>query len=65
MVVILKRDPDKAQVESLMHWLESKGIDVHTTVGKNQTILGLVGDTIHHVLNSFSKVIQNPSLPSF
>lgn len=47
MVVILKKNPDKSQVESLMTWLKGKGIDVHTTVGKNQTILGLVGDTVH------------------
>ncbi len=45
MIVILKRDPDKAQLRSLMTWLESKGVSVHTTVGAQQTILGLVGDT--------------------
>ena len=28
-----------------MTWLESKGVSVHTTVGAQQTILGLVGDT--------------------
>lgn len=47
MVVILKKNPDKSQVESLMTWLKGKGIEVHTTVGMNQTILGLVGDTVH------------------
>ena len=45
MVVILKRDPDKAQLDSLMAWLSDKGINVHTSVGQSQTILGLVGDT--------------------
>ena len=45
MVVILKQNPDKAQLKSLMTWLESKGVSVHTTVGAQQTILGLVGDT--------------------
>ena len=45
MVVILKRNPDKTQLKSLMSWLESKGISVQTTVGASQTILGLVGDT--------------------
>ncbi len=45
MVVILKQNPDKAQLRSLMTWLESKGVSVHTTVGAQQTILGLVGDT--------------------
>ena len=45
MVVILKRDPDQAQLDSLMAWLSDKGINVHTSVGQSQTILGLVGDT--------------------
>ena len=45
MVVILRQNPDKTQLRSLMTWLESKGVSVHTTVGAQQTILGLVGDT--------------------
>ena len=45
MVVILKPNPDKSQLKGLMTWLESKGVSVHTTVGAQQTILGLVGDT--------------------
>lgn len=45
MVVILKPNPDKGQLKSLMTWLESRGVSVHTTVGAQQTILGLVGDT--------------------
>ena len=47
MVVILKNDHDKSQLNNLVSWLSSKGIDVHTTVGATQTILGLVGDTTH------------------
>ncbi len=47
MVVILKNNPDQAQLDNLMVWLKNKGIDVHTTVGQQQTILGLVGDTTH------------------
>ncbi len=45
MVVILKRDPNEAQLQSLISWLEGKGIEIHPTVGVHQTILGLVGDT--------------------
>ena len=45
MIVILRQNPDKTQLRGLMTWLESKGISVHTTVGAQQTILGLVGDT--------------------
>lgn len=45
MIVILKPNPDKNQLRGLMTWLEAKGIGVRTTVGAQQTILGLVGDT--------------------
>ena len=47
MVVILKNDHDKQQLDNLVSWLSGKGISVHTTVGATQTILGLVGDTSH------------------
>ncbi len=47
MIVLLKPNPDKAQLDSLIQWLESKGVEIHPTVGKTQTILGLVGDTSH------------------
>lgn len=45
MIVILKRDPQREQLESLMTWLQDKGISIHTSVGAQNTILGLVGDT--------------------
>ena len=45
MIVILKKDHDDRQLERLVNWLENMNIEVHKTVGKRQTILGLVGDT--------------------
>ena len=45
MIVILKNNPNQDQMDSLMHWLEDKGITIHTSVGASNTILGLVGDT--------------------
>lgn len=45
MVVILKQNPDKLQLESLISWLNDKGVQVHTSVGTSRIILGLVGDT--------------------
>ncbi len=45
MIVILKRDPQQEQLDSLMHWLQDKGVTIHTSVGAQNTILGLVGDT--------------------
>ncbi|NLW65794.1 MAG: 3-deoxy-7-phosphoheptulonate synthase [Clostridiales bacterium] len=45
MIVILKQNPNQAQVNNFIGWLHEKGIEVHTSVGISQTILGLVGDT--------------------
>lgn len=45
MIVILKKDPDREQLESLIGWLRSQGIEVHASVGTSRMILGLVGDT--------------------
>lgn len=45
MVVILKENPNEKQLENLISWLKSLGIDIHFSQGKNHTILGLVGDT--------------------
>ena len=45
MIIILKSNPDKEQLEGLTSWLESQGVSVHPTVGASQTVLGLVGDT--------------------
>ena len=45
MIVVLKKNHDKNQLNNLMSWLESRNISVHPTHGKMHTILGLVGDT--------------------
>ena len=45
MIVVLKQNANSAQLESLITWLESKNITVHSSVGQAHTILGLVGDT--------------------
>ncbi|NCB74280.1 MAG: 3-deoxy-7-phosphoheptulonate synthase [Clostridia bacterium] len=45
MVIILKNNPDKAQLSNLMGWLEQKGIRIQETTGVSRSILGLVGDT--------------------
>lgn len=45
MIVILKENPNKAQLDSLVDWLSEKKIEVHRSVGTSRTILGLVGDT--------------------
>lgn len=45
MIVVLKPNPDKQQLENLKKWLESKDITIHTSVGDSRMILGLIGDT--------------------
>ncbi len=45
MIVILKPNPNREQLESLIAWLEGKGIQIHTSLGTSRMILGLVGDT--------------------
>ena len=45
MIVILKSNPNREQLESLISWLQEKGITIHTSIGQSHTILGLVGDT--------------------
>ena len=45
MIVVLKQNPNQAQLESLIAWLEEKQISVNKSVGTSHTILGLVGDT--------------------
>ena len=45
MIVILKKDPDKVQLDRLISWLEKRGLGVHTSVGHSETVLGLIGDT--------------------
>ena len=45
MIVILKPNPNQAQLDSLIAWLEEKQIQIHKSVGTSRTILGLVGDT--------------------
>ena len=45
MVVLLKKNADEKQLENLVAWLASLGIDVHKSEGENETVLGLIGDT--------------------
>lgn len=45
MVIVLKPGVNRQQVDKLIGWLRSQNVDVHTSVGVYQTILGLVGDS--------------------
>ena len=45
MIVVLKQGASEKQVETLCQWFANRGITVHTSLGENHTVLGLVGDT--------------------
>ena len=45
MVVLLKKNADEKQLENLVAWLASLGIDVHKSEGEYETVFGLIGDT--------------------
>jgi len=44
MIVILKNDPNPKQVDNLIQWLKSLGMEIHESKGQSTTIIGLVGD---------------------
>ena len=45
MIAILRPDAPDTAVDSIVSWIESKGLTAHVSHGSNETIIGLVGDT--------------------
>ena len=45
MIVVLKHGTPDDKRDQLIEWIKGQGLDVHMSIGKNQTILGMVGDT--------------------
>ena len=45
MIVVLKHNPDREQLENLIRWVEGLGMKIHMSEGTSSLILGLVGDT--------------------
>ena len=45
MVIIIKQNYEKAQLDNLIKWVKQQGVEADLIVGSQQTILGLVGDT--------------------
>ncbi len=45
MILILKENYDKNQLDNLTTWLKSQNLEVHLTKGMHTTIVGLIGDT--------------------
>ena len=38
MIVVLKSNPNRDQLDSLITWLQEKGIIIHTSIGEAHTI---------------------------
>ncbi len=45
MIITLKKDSGEKQIDNLVRWVKSLGLDVNVSRGNNTTILGLIGDT--------------------
>lgn len=45
MITVLKPGVTDEQIENLCRWFKARGLDVHISKGKYQTIIGLIGDT--------------------
>ncbi len=45
MIIIIKQDYEKEQLDSLTKWIKSQGVKIDVSKGEKNLILGLVGDT--------------------
>lgn len=45
MIVVLKENANKEQLNNLTEWIKSLGLDIHFSQGHHTTIMGLLGDT--------------------
>ncbi len=45
MILVLKENYDKKQLENLITWFKDKNLEIHLSEGAHTTILGLIGDT--------------------
>lgn len=47
MILVLKQNPEKEKVDSLIRMLGEKGLSTNVSEGASHTIIGLIGDTSH------------------
>ena len=45
MIAVLKSTATEQQIDNIIEWIRSVGLDVHISRGHYQTVLGLIGDT--------------------
>ena len=44
MIIILKKNADSKQVNSLVDWLKERKVTPHISQGEHETLIGCVGD---------------------
>jgi len=44
MIIVMKKNATKAQIENVIDWVESVGYKTHPSRGIERTIIGAVGD---------------------
>ena len=44
MIIVLKKDADKRQVDNLLNWLNDRNITPHISSGERETLIGCIGD---------------------
>ena len=45
MIIILKPNPDKGQLDNLIAWIKNMNLKINMSEGTQSTIMGLIGDT--------------------
>ena len=45
MIIVVKKDCDKKQLDNLIGWVKKQGLGVDVSVGESSLVLGLIGDT--------------------
>ena len=55
MIVVLKDNPDQKQLDNLVSWLKSMGLDIHFSQGQSATIMGLVGAVSYTHLDVYKR----------
>ncbi len=45
MIIVVKKDCDKKQLDNLIGWVKKQGLGVDVSVGESSIVVGLIGDT--------------------
>ena len=45
MIIVIKQNHEKTQLDNLVKWVKEQGVGVDLSVGSHSTVLGLIGDT--------------------